>query len=103
MYILDLKKHLDILKLDNDKARKYTINFCLFALILLSILIRKSLIDFKNADYQIFSSWYDFIKIHGIHSFKYGADAGFSNYNPPYTYFLYIASLLPLSKAVVIK
>jgi Gpi18-like mannosyltransferase len=102
-----VKKNLSRLRawadLHDQKRHKSVILICLAGLILLSLLARKSLIDFKNPDYQTFSAWYDFIKSHGIHSFKYDAAQGFSVYNPPYTYFLYLASLLPVSKLVAIK
>jgi Gpi18-like mannosyltransferase len=94
-----LRKYLELADLHNARARKPAIFICLGALLLLSLLIRKSLIDFQNVDYQSFSFWYDFVKDHGIGSFKYG----FSNYNPPYTYFLYLITLLPISKIVAIK
>jgi len=68
-------------------------------LFIITILIRVSLVKFQSGDYATFSGWYDFLKLHGIHSFKYS----FSDYNPPYTYFLYIATLLPVSKIVAIK
>lgn len=65
----------------------------------LAVFVRKSLIHFQDEDYTIFASWYDFLKVHGIQSFRYG----FSNYNPPYTYFLYLMTLLPIPKIVGIK
>lgn len=75
----------------------YAIFIALFAL---SFLIRIDLIKYQTFDYNYyFSNWYDFLKTNGIHGFQYS----FSNYNPPYTYFLYIATLLPLSKIVAIK
>jgi len=83
---------------DQSNAGLY-IKICLGVLVLLSLLMRISLIKFQNGDYVIFSSWYDFVNQHGLGSFKYA----FSNYNPPYTYFLYIATLLPVSKIVAIK
>lgn len=97
------KSLLRLADLHNNKNTQVYIYICLALLLIVSILLRISLIKFKNSDYLIFSSWYNFIKVHGISSFKYGSKAGFSNYNPPYSYFLYIASLLPISKAVAIK
>jgi Gpi18-like mannosyltransferase len=85
--------------LHDEDARKWGIIACLFFLLVLSILVRKSLINFQDPDYGLFSGWYDFVKAHGLHSFKYG----YSNYNPPYTYFLYILTILPISKIVALK
>lgn len=74
--------------------------YSIFALLfLLSLAVRVSMVKFQSGDYSAFSSWYDFVKAHGLHSFKYS----FSNYNPPYTYFLYLVSLLPLPKILAIK
>ncbi len=89
--------------LHTEKSRRMAIYAVIALLALLSLVVRKSLVNFQDPDYQIFSSWYDFIKVHGIHSFKYGYDAGFSNYNSPYNYFLYLAALIPVSKIVAIK
>ena len=98
-----LKKYRKVFDLHSSDNTKLVILGCFALLFLLSILVRKSLIDFQNADYNVFSSWYDFAKQHGIHSFKYDYAHGFSNYNPPYTYFLYLSTLLPVSKIVAIK
>lgn len=99
MSISAVKKYVHATDLHAEKNQKWVIVGLLALLFILAVVIRKSLIHFQNPDYMIFSSWYDFVKAHGIHSFK----AGFSNYNPPYTYFLYIATLLPISKIVAIK
>jgi len=93
------KKYRSYLDLHTAEARELAIIIGLGLLMVLSLLVRKSLIHFQNPDYQTFSSWYDFVKAHGLHSFKYV----FSNYNPPYTYFLYIATKLPVAKIVAIK
>jgi Gpi18-like mannosyltransferase len=92
------KEHLSV-DLHTENARKWAIYGCLAALVVLSLLVRKSLIGFQNGDYTFFSGWYDFAKAHGFHSFKYG----YSNYNPPYTYFLYTITLLPIAKMTAIK
>jgi Gpi18-like mannosyltransferase len=94
-----LKNYLPDIDLHDEKARRLAIFGCLGILILLSLLARKSLIDFQNTDYKSFSHWYDFVKDHGLGSFKHA----FSNYNPPYTYFLYLITLLPVAKIVAIK
>ncbi|HUC95562.1 MAG TPA: hypothetical protein VMR76_01215, partial [Candidatus Saccharimonadia bacterium] len=80
-------------------SSKWAIYVCMGFLILLSLLVRKGLINFQNGDLQLFGNWYSFVKLHGLHSFKYA----YSNYNPPYTYFLYLVTLLPLSKIVALK
>jgi Gpi18-like mannosyltransferase len=85
------------LKRDNQKLAIY---ICFGLLALISLAVRKSLINFETGDYiSAFSPWYDFLKLHGLHGFKYG----FSNYNPPYTYFLYLTTLLPISKIHAVK
>lgn len=85
--------------LHQDDARRFVLWICFGVILGLSLLVRKELIPFTNADYDIFASWYDYVKQHGIISFR---DA-FSNYNPPYTYFLYLVTLLPVSKLLAIK
>lgn len=79
--------------------QRWAVLACLGLLILLAVCARISLLKFQNPDYQVFSSWYDFVNNHGIKSFKYA----FSNYNPPYTYFLYLSTLLPISKIIAVK
>ena len=55
--------------------------------IILAILIRYSLLDYKSLDYTgKFSHWYNFIKSNGFSAFA----TNFSNYNPPYLYLLYL-------------
>lgn len=94
-----LKKYLKYLDLHTEDASRWAIILGFIVLAIGSLLVRKSLIHFNDPDYGFFSSWYDFVKIHGLHSFKYS----FSNYNPPYTYFLYICTILPISKMAAIK
>lgn len=94
-----LTKYINAVDLHNDNARQQAIIACLIILGLLSLVARISLIKFNNGDYIAFSSWYDFLKNHGLHGFKYA----FSDYNPPITYFLYVLTLLPIKKMVAIK
>ncbi|HUD10545.1 MAG TPA: glycosyltransferase 87 family protein [Candidatus Saccharimonadales bacterium] len=94
-----LKKYLEAIDLHDEKARKWAIYGCFGLLFVLSIVIRKGLIHYQNGDFLVFINWYNFAKAHGFHSFKYG----YSNYNPPFTYFIYIATLLPISKVVALK
>lgn len=89
----------NVKKLIKNKDPRLLIYGIFALLLILTILVRVGMINYKTDDYTSFSSWYDFVKAHGLHSFKYT----FSNYNPPYTYFLYIATLLPISKIVAIK
>lgn len=92
-------KHISSFDLHDERASKWAIYVCLGLLIVLSLLVRKSLIEYQSGDLAFFFQWYGFVKIHGIHSFKYG----YSNYNPPYTYFLYLSTFLPLSKIAALK
>jgi Gpi18-like mannosyltransferase len=96
-------KHLVILKsaLNLHDPRNVTLYVVLAASVIFvaSILIRKSLYGATNADYDIFVSWYDYVHLHGLASFS----TDFSNYNPPYTYFLYLITLLPIAKIIAIK
>lgn len=69
------------------------------ALLILAALVRFFLIHFQTLDYGVFSAWYDFIKAHGFHSFRYN----FANYNFSYTFVLYLFSHLPISKIAAIK
>lgn len=94
-----LKKYWKYLDLHDKKVQHWSILACLALLLLMAIAARVSLLKFVNPDYDVFSAWYDYVNVHGLHSFK---DA-FSNYNPPYTYFLYLSTLLPVSKIIAIK
>lgn len=79
-------------------TKKYII-FASIVLVALAVMVRKSFIGFGNADYDIFAGWYDYVDAHGIMSFN----TDFSNYNPPYTYFLYLITILPIEKMLAIK
>lgn len=94
-----LRKFFSTIDLHDERSRTWVIRGVLIALAILALAVRRSLIDFQNLDYLIFSNWYDSVKMGGIHSFK---DV-ISNYNPPYTYFLYVVTLIPVSKIVAIK
>jgi Gpi18-like mannosyltransferase len=69
--------------------------------ILLALALRFSLFDFESVDYLVyFGPWYDFMaRYGGLSSLKYG----FSNYSPPYLYFLLLTMYLPLPKLYAIK
>jgi len=55
--------------------------------IILAILIRYSLLDYKSLDYTgKVSHWYNFIKSNGFSAFA----TNFSTYSPPYLYLLYL-------------
>ena len=92
-------RHITIIEHIKKNPEKAAIYACFVVLFLLSFAVRKSLIPYSAGDYNAFSSWYDYLNIHGLHSFRYS----FSNYNPPYTYFLYLVTLLPISKIYAIK
>ena len=92
-----------VLDLHAPASQRWATSVVLVLLGLLSVAVRVSLVGFQNADYHLFSAWYDFARSHGIGSLRYGASNGFSNYNPPYSYFLYLLTLLPLPKIVALK
>lgn len=94
-----LKKYWQYLDLHQKRAHQWAIIGCIGLLLIAAVVARISLLKFVNPDYDVFSSWYDYVNAHGLHSFK----EAFSNYNPPYTYFLYISTLLPISKLIAIK
>jgi len=96
---ITVKSLRGIFNLHDPKNTIFYVAIGLIAIFILSMIIRKNLIGATNADYQIFVSWYDYVKAHGLHSFA----TDFSNYNPPYTYFLYLITLLPVAKIVAIK
>lgn len=55
--------------------------------LVLAILLRLSLLQFKSVDYLVYTKgWYNFIKVNGFHAFS----QDFANYNLPYLYLLYI-------------
>ncbi|HSX00440.1 MAG TPA: glycosyltransferase 87 family protein [Patescibacteria group bacterium] len=94
-----LRKIAKVFDLHEDKATKKAVWAIFGVLFLLAIYIRQSLVDFQTMDYLSFASWYDFVKAHGLHSFRYE----FSNYNPPYTYFLYILAHIPVPRIDALK
>lgn len=65
----------------------------LLVAIALAIALRWSFVDFKSLDYYAsLKPWYNAIKSQGVAAFS----TGFSTYNPPYLYLLYlIARFLP--------
>jgi len=68
---------------------------------LLALLVRFSLLDFESGDYRNnLSHWYDFIRVHG--GFK-ALGHNFSNYTPPYLYFMTLVTFLPIPKLYAIK
>ena len=71
--------------------------------VLLALLIRKTFVPATNGDFEIFAHWYDFVRSHGISSLQYGAEEGFSNYNPTYNYFLIGTALVGIPKLLAIK
>jgi Gpi18-like mannosyltransferase len=69
-------------------------------LIILALVLRYSLSDYQGTDYTMYvSQWYEVLKVHGLHEFKYN----FSNYNAPYLYLLFIVTKLPISEVHAIK
>lgn len=99
MNVAKIKNYLLLLDPHDEKNLRRAVIGGFVFLAVLALLIRQPLINFNTGDYQAFGGWYDFVKAHGLHSFKYE----FSNYNPPYTYFLYILTLLPIAKMTAIK
>ena len=71
----------------------------LLAAIGLAIAVRVSVLDFKSLDfYASLKPWYNMIKAEGFAAFA----TGFSTYNPPYLYLLYlVARFLPNTPVVV--
>lgn len=82
--------------------RKYIQSYAV-ALIFASVIslaLRLSLFDFQSGDYTGFlQPWINFIKSHGIMSFKYN----FSDHTPLYTYFLGILAVFPIPALYAIK
>lgn len=75
--------------------------FFLLALIVLSLMLRLSLFDFRSGDFDTFvEPWIDFIQENGGF---FALRHNFSDYNMPYLYLLAIAAHLPFSKLFVVK
>jgi Gpi18-like mannosyltransferase len=75
--------------------------FWVYAIVLGSLLLRVSLLDFESLDYRMYlSPWYDHLAQQGPWS---GLKDDFSNYAPLYHYFLAVATLLPIPKLYAIK
>ena len=82
---------------DNQKLLKYTV---VAVLLLIGVYIRIRLIPGINGDYTIYiSNWYDHLKNNGFAGFK----DNFANYNFPYLFLLYIGTLLPIPKLLIVK
>lgn len=82
--------------------RKYINDYVivLIALSLISLATRLSLFNFQSADYFNFlKPWYDFLKTHGLISFKYG----FYDLTPLYVHALGLFSYLSIPSLYAIK
>ena len=67
----------------------------------LALSLRLTLFDFQSGDYvSHLGLWYDYIQTHGgFSAFK----DNFSNYTPPYLYFVWLATKLPIQKLWALK
>jgi len=66
----------------------------------LALALRLALFPHETYDYHNYlSHWYDHLRQNGFQGFK----TGFSDYTPPYLYFLWLATHLPLPKLYAIK
>jgi Gpi18-like mannosyltransferase len=75
--------------------------FWIYALLIGSLLLRISLLDFESLDYKMYlSQWYDHLARQGAWN---GLKDDFSNYAPLYHYFLALATLVPIPKLYAIK
>lgn len=82
---------------DNPKALRYGV---IFAVALIGVYLRYRLLPGINGDYTIYiSNWYDHLHTYGFAGFK----DNFANYNFPYLFFLYIATILPIPKLLAVK
>ena len=82
--------------------KKSTLEDVVFATlcVALAIALRLALFHYQTFDYYNFlGPWYDHIQKYGFKGFQ----TGFSNYTPPYLYFLWLATSLPLPKLYAIK
>lgn len=76
------------------------IGILIITLGLLGLYLRFRLISYTNGDYTVYiSNWYDHLKAHGFSGFK----DEFANYNFPYLFLLYLATILPLGKLFAVK
>jgi Gpi18-like mannosyltransferase len=86
-----------------NKFKNHENKIIIILSIALALYLRRGMIYFESNDFIYYlKPWYDFIRQHnGLYAFKYE----FSNYNPPYLYWLviinYLFSSLPL--VVMIK
>ena len=78
------------------------LRYCAFGLLLVAaIALRLACYNVITIDYTAFvSQWYDYIKSNG--GFLALKD-NFYNYNPPYLYFIALATYLPVSKLIALK
>lgn len=69
-------------------------------LFILAILVRISLFPYISVDYEVYlSQWYNFIQLHGFAAFS----SNFANYNMPYLYILWLATLVHLPSLIAVK
>jgi len=89
-------------KLELPRKIKENYNIAFFFIIIVgALLIRWSVLDFESGDYKWnIRVWYDFI---ATHPFFEAMKHQFSDYNPPYTYLLAVATFLPIAKLYSIK
>lgn len=99
--LLDVKRSIvDLFSVDirsNPRLLRYIV---ILVVLLVGTYLRYKLFPGINGDYTIYiSNWYAHLETHGFAGFK----DNFANYNFPYLFFLYIATLLPIPKLVAVK
>jgi len=68
---------------------KVTDAFLVVAGVILAVVLRYSLLDFKSVDFFAYThGWYNTIQTNGFSAFR----LDFANYNPPYLYLLYFVA-----------
>jgi len=97
----DIKSAINSLVQNDPRDNAKLISFLgVASLIVFALILRWKLSPVVNSDYALYYiPWYDHLKQDGLAGFR----ESFANYNFPYLFLMFLATLLPLGKVVAIK
>lgn len=91
---------IKLFKTDIREDKRVLTAIVAVVLLLIGLLIRYRLLGGVNGDFTIYiSKWYDHLDARGFAGFK----DNFANYNFPYLFLLYLASLVEIPKLLAVK
>ncbi len=87
------------LDLRSDSGRRLALWAAYAVIVAAAVMVRVRVSTYSTGDSHIFGLWWEYLRAHGIAGFR----TDFGNYNPPYSYLLYLTLLLHLPKMAAIK